>query len=99
MTTLHPTTNRVLFRPDAPESMTAGGLYIPDTGKERPLVGTIVAVGEYRNPATGAIEPPALKVGDRAMIRKYSGNELSIDDEEHMLLSFEDVLGVVTNET
>src|SRR5262249_59234858 len=73
----------------------AGGIIIPDTAKEKPQEGKVVAVGRGKLNDDGRVIPLDVKAGDRILFGKYSGSEIKIDGEEHLILREEDVLGVV----
>jgi chaperonin GroES len=77
------------------EEKVKGGIIIPDTAKEKPLEGKIVAVGSGRLDDNGKRIPLEVKVGDRVLIGKYAGTEVKIDDVEHVIVREEEVLGVI----
>jgi len=74
---------------------TKGGIIIPDTAKEKPEQGKIVAVGKGKVNDDGKLMPVGLKVGDTILFGKYSGSEVELDGEEHLIMREEDILGVV----
>ncbi len=74
---------------------TKGGIIIPDTAKEKPEQGKIVAVGKGRVNDDGKLMPVGVKVGDTILFGKYSGSEIKLDGEEHLIMREEDILGVV----
>ena len=74
---------------------TKGGIIIPDTAKEKPEQGKIVAVGKGRVNDDGKLMPVGVKVGDTILFGKYSGSEVKLDGEEHLIMREEDILGVV----
>ena len=76
---------------------TKGGIIIPDTAKEKPEQGKIVAVGKGRVNDDGKLMPVGVKVGDTILFGKYSGSEIKLDGEEHLIMREEDILGVVEN--
>jgi len=82
--------DRVLVKPDAEEE-TRGGILLPDTAKEKPQRGTVVAVGEGRRLDSGEIVPPSLQVGDRVIFSKYGGTEIEDADEDYLILSTSDI--------
>ncbi|HYE71771.1 MAG TPA: co-chaperone GroES [Blastocatellia bacterium] len=95
MTNLRPLHDRVVVRRiDEPEKLQSG-LYIPDTAKEKPQQGEVVAVGDGRILENGTRIEMDLKVGDRVLFGKYSGTEIKLNDEELLILRESDVLGVV----
>ena len=90
-----PLHDRVLVKRIEPEEKVKGGIIIPDTAKEKPLEGKVVAVGSGRLDEDGKRIPLEVKVGDRVLVGKYAGTEIKIDDEEHLILREEEVLAVV----
>ena len=84
----------VVTRIDA-ESKTAGGIIIPDTAKEKPSEGEVIAVGPGGRDEAGKLIPIDLKKGDRVLFGKYSGNEIKLDGEEHIILREDEVLGII----
>jgi chaperonin GroES len=77
------------------EEKTKGGIIIPDTAKEKPQEGKVVAVGKGKVSEDGKITPLDVKVNDRVLFGKYSGSEINIDGEEHLIMREDDVLGVL----
>lgn len=95
-TTLRPLEDRLVVRPVEAEERTASGLVIPDTAREKPQQGEVVAVGPgKRSEQTGALIPLDVAVGDRVVYSKYGGTELTIDGEDLLILSSRDVLAVM----
>ncbi len=92
---VRPLHDRILVRRTAEEEKTAGGLYIPDTAKEKPQKGEIIACGKGRVTEDGKILPLEVKVGDRVLFGKYSGTELKIEGQEFLMMREEDILGIV----
>src|SRR5262249_43205439 len=92
---IRPLQDRVIVKRIAEEEKTKGGIIIPDTAKEKPQEGKVVAVGKGKANDDGKIIPLQVKVGDRILFSKYSGNEIKIDGEEHLIMREEDILGVV----
>jgi chaperonin GroES len=92
---VRPLHDRILVRRMAEEEKTAGGLYIPDTAKEKPQRGQIVATGKGRVTEDGKILPLEVKAGDKILFGKYSGTELKLDGEEYLMMREEDILGVL----
>ncbi|OLA95368.1 MAG: co-chaperone GroES, partial [Candidatus Rokubacteria bacterium 13_2_20CM_69_15_2] len=74
---------------------TKGGIIIPDTAKEKPQQGKVIAVGKGKVNDDGKLTPLDVKVGDKILFGKYSGSEIKIDGEEHLIMREEDILGVV----
>jgi chaperonin GroES len=89
---LQPLADRVLVKPIEKEEKTKSGIYLPDTAKEKPQEGEVVAVGPGKLDDTGKRIPMELKVGDRVIYAKYGGTEIKIDDEEMMILRESDIL-------
>ena len=89
---LQPLADRVLVKPIEKEEKTKSGIYIPDTAKEKPQEGEVVAVGPGRIDETGKRIPMDLKVGDRVIYAKYGGTEIKVDEEEMMILRESDIL-------
>ncbi len=93
---LQPLDDRIVVRPVESEETTASGLVIPDTAKEKPQQGEVLAVGPGRRAeTTGEIVPLDLKVGDRVVYSKYGGTEITIDGEDLLILTGRDVLAKV----
>ncbi len=88
--TVKPLSDRVLVLPNSAEEKTAGGLYIPDTAKEKPLSGKVVAAG----PGTKEIEME-VKVGDEVLYGKYAGQELTIDGTDYLIMKQSDILAII----
>jgi len=95
-TRIRPLADRLLVkRLEESEQKSAGGIIIPDTAKEKPQEGKVVAVGRGKLNDDGKVIPLDVKAGDRILFGKYSGSEIKIDGEEHLILREEDVLGIV----
>ena len=90
-----PLRDRVFVRYSSEEEKTSGGLFIPDTAKEKPQKGTVVAVGPGRITDDGKLQPVEVKVGDTILFEKYSGSKISIDEEEYLIIREEDILGKI----
>ena len=90
-----PLYDRILVRRLDSKEEVKGGIIIPDTAKEKPMEGKVVAVGAGKLDKTGKRIPLEVKVGDRVLIGKYSGQEVKIDDVEHVILKEDEVLGIV----
>ena len=96
-TKLKPLGSRVVIKALEREEITKSGIVLPDTAKEKPQEGRVLAVGPGdRHPDTGQRIPVDLKEGDRVLFQKYAGTEFKLDDEELLILSEKDVLGLVT---
>jgi chaperonin GroES len=89
---LQPLADRLVVKPIQKEEMTKGGIYLPDTAKEKPQEGEVIAVGPGRLTDEGKRIPSDLKVGDRVIYSKYGGSEIKIDDVEMIILRESDVL-------
>ena len=90
-----PLHDRVLVRRVAQEEKTAGGIIIPDTAKEKPMEGEVVAVGDGARTEDGKIQPMAVKAGDRILFGKWSGTEVKLDGEELLIMKESDIMGIV----
>lgn len=90
-----PLRDRVLVKFSTEEEKTAGGLFIPDSAKEKPQRGTIIAVGSGKITDDGKRQTMDVKVGDTVLFDKYSGSKIKIDDEDYLIIREEDVLGIV----
>ena len=93
---LKPLHDRVLVRRLEGDEKTAGGLIIPDSAKEKPAEGEIIAVGEGARKDSGELIPMAVSVGDKVLFGKWSGTEVSVDGEDLLMLKESDVLGVLS---
>jgi len=94
-TRVRPLQDRVIVkRIEEQQERSAGGIIIPDTAKEKPQEGKVVAVGPGKK-EDGKVLAPDVKVGDRILFGKYSGSEIKLDGEEHLILREEDILGVL----
>ena len=91
-TKLQPLADRVLVKPIEREEMTKSGIYLPDTAKEKPQEGEVIAVGPGKMSEDGKRIAPDVKVGDMVLYAKYGGTEIKIDDEEMMILRESDIL-------
>ncbi|OLE66018.1 MAG: co-chaperone GroES [Acidobacteria bacterium] len=91
-----PLHDRVLVKRVDPEEKVKGGIIIPDTAKEKPLEGKVVAVGTGRLDDDGKRIPLEVKVGDRVLVGKYAGTEIKIDEVEHVIVREDEVLGVIS---
>lgn len=92
---VRPLHDRVLVRRMPEEMKTAGGIIIPDTAKEKPQRGEIVATGKGRLNEEGKVTPLDVKVGDKVLFGKYSGTELKLNGEEYLMMKEEDILGIM----
>ncbi|MCG8350302.1 MAG: co-chaperone GroES [Chloroflexales bacterium] len=93
---IRPLGDRVVVKPMEREEKTKGGIFLPDTAtKERPMEGTILAIGEGRRDDNGKLIPMSVKVGDKVLFAKYSGTEFKVDEVEYLILAEKDILGIV----
>ena len=92
---IKPLQDRVIVKRIEEEEKSKGGIIIPDTAKEKPQEGRVVAVGKGKVDENGKTTPMDVKVNDRVLFGKYSGTEINIDDEEHLIMREEDILGVI----
>ena len=92
---IRPLADRVVVKRVAEEEKTKGGIIIPDSAKEKPAEGEVVAVGNGKVLEDGHVRPLDVKVGDRILFGKYSGNEIKIEGVEHLILREEEILGVI----
>jgi chaperonin GroES len=93
---IQPLGDRVVVKPAEREEKTKGGLFLPDTAsKERPMEGTVLAVGEGRRDDSGKLIPMNVKTGDKVLFAKYSGTEFKMDEVDYLVLSEKDILGIV----
>ena len=91
---IRPLADRLVVKRTKEEEKTKGGIIIPDTAKEKPIEGKVVAVGSGKVTKDGKVRPVDVKVGDVVLFGKYSGTEVKIDGEEHVLIREDDVLAV-----
>jgi chaperonin GroES len=92
---IRPLHDRILVKRLAEEEKTKGGLFIPDTAKEKPLEAVVISVGSGKVLEDGKICPLEVKAGDKVLIGKYSGSEVKLDGEEHMILREDDILAIL----
>jgi len=92
---IRPLQDRVIVKRLEEEEKTKGGIIIPDTAKEKPMEGKIIAAGKGKVLEDGKIRPLDVKAGDRILFAKYSGTEVKIDGEEHLIMREDDILGVI----
>ncbi len=87
---IQPLNDRVLIQPDAAETKTASGIIIPDTAKEKPLKGTVIAAGNGKKD-----EPMTVKAGDKVLYGKYSGTEIQIDGNDYLIMKESDIYAIL----
>ena len=92
---LKPLGDRLVIEPASREEMTASGIVLPDTAKEKPHRGTVVAAGEGRRDDDGDRIPMDVKVGDEVLFAKYAGTEFKLDDKDYLILAEKDILAVL----
>lgn len=92
---IKPLADRVIIKPAEAEEKTSGGIILPDTAKEKPIEGTVVAVGPGKTADDGKVIKPEVKVGDRVLYGKYSGTEVTIGGEEYLIMRESDIFGIV----
>ena len=92
---LRPLQDRILVKRVEEETKTAGGIYIPDTAKEKPQMGQIVSVGNGKKTEDGKVIPVDVKAGDRILFGKYSGTEVKVEGEEYLIMREDDILGII----
>jgi chaperonin GroES len=92
---IKPLADRVVVKRLEAEEKTAGGIVLPDSAKEKPKQGEVIAVGPGALDDEGKRTPPQVKVGDRILFTSYAGNEVTLADEEYLILREEDILGIL----
>jgi len=92
---IKPLADRIVIKPSAAEEKTKGGIILPDTAKEKPVVGEVVAVGPGRKADDGKLVPMEVKVGDKVLYGKYSGTEVTLDGKEFLIMRESDLFAVV----
>jgi chaperonin GroES len=92
---IRPLHDRILVKRLDEEEKTAGGLYIPDTAKEKPIQGKVIAVGAGKRDKEGKAIPVGVKAGEKVLFSKYSGTEVKIEGEEHLIMREDDILAVI----
>jgi chaperonin GroES len=92
---IKPLADRIVIKPSPAEEKTKGGIILPDTAKEKPVVGEVVAVGPGRKSDDGKIVPMEVKVGDKVLYGKYSGTEVTLDGQEYLIMRESDIFAIV----
>ena len=92
---IRPLQDRVIVKRIEEEEKSKGGIIIPDTAKEKPQEGKVIAVGKGKSNDDGKITPLDVKVNDRILFGKYSGTEINVEGEEHLIMREDDILGVI----
>ena len=92
---IRPLQDRIIVKRLESEEMTKGGIIIPDSAKEKPMEGQVIAVGNGKLNDNGERVAPDVKAGDIVLFSKYAGTEVKIDNEEHLIMREDDILGVI----
>ncbi len=92
---MKPLADRVIIKPSAAEEKTKGGIILPDTAKEKPVIGEVVAVGPGKITEDGKKVVPEVKVGDKVLYGKYSGTEVTVEGEEYLIMREADIFAIV----
>ena len=92
---IKPLADRVVIKPSPQEEKTKGGLIVPDTAKEKPVVGEVVAVGPGKIADDGTKISPEVKIGDKVLYGKYSGTEVTVEGEEFLIMREADIFAIV----
>ena len=92
---VRPLNDRVLIKRLDAKEMVRGGIIIPDSAKEKPMEGEVIAVGPGKLDETGKLMPMTVKAGDKVLVGKYAGTEIKIDEIEHIIVREDEVLGIV----
>lgn len=92
---IKPLGDRIVIKPAAAEEKTKGGIILPDTAKEKPVVGEVVAVGPGRKSDDGKLVAMEVKVGDKVLYGKYSGTEVTIDSQEYLIMRESDLFAIM----
>jgi chaperonin GroES len=94
-TKIRPLQDRIIVKRVEEEEKTKGGIIIPDSAKEKPIRGKVIAVGNGKVLEDGKVRPLDIKAGDQVLFSKYAGTEVKLDDVEHLIMREEDILGVI----
>jgi chaperonin GroES len=92
---IRPLQDRIIVQRIEEEEKTAGGIIIPDTAKEKPQIGKVIAVGNGRKTEDGTVVPMDVKKGDKVLFSKYAGSEVKLDGDEFLIMKEDDILGIV----
>ncbi len=92
---IKPLSDRVLVKPLEKEEQKKGGIIIPDTAKEKPQEGEVIAAGPGKRDDSGKLIPMDVKAGDKILYGKYSGTEIKLEDEEYLIMHQDDILGII----
>ncbi len=96
-TKVRPLQDRVLVKRVEEEPMTKGGLFIPDSAKEKPAQGIVISLGAGKPLENGKVRPMDIKTGDRVLFGKYAGSEIKVDGTDHLILREDEILGIIEN--
>jgi chaperonin GroES len=97
MPQIRPLRDRIVVKRVKEQDKSAGGIIIPDTAKEKPTEGEVVAIGSGKVQKDGSVRKPEVKVGDRVLFGKYDGSELTLEGEERLFIREDDILGILEN--
>jgi chaperonin GroES len=92
---LRPLQDRILVKRIEEQEKTAGGIYIPDTAKEKPVMGEIVSVGNGKKTEDGKVIPVDVKAGDKVLFGKYAGTEVKVENGDYLIMREDDILGII----
>jgi chaperonin GroES len=92
---IRPLQDRIIVKRVEEEKKTKGGIIIPDSAKEKPMEGEVIAVGTGKILENGKKQPPEVKEGDRVLFSKYAGTDIKIDEVEHLIMKEDDILGII----
>jgi len=92
---LRPLQDRIIVKRLEEETMTAGGIFIPETAKEKPQKGEVIAVGNGKKTEDGKVIPIDVKKGDKVLFGKYAGTDIKIDGQEYLIMREDDILGIM----
>ena len=92
---IKPLSDRVVIEPLEAEDKTSGGIYLPDTAKEKPIEGKVVAVGKGKILDNGNQQPLEVKEGDKILFGKYAGTEINIEGDEHLIMREDDIVAII----
>jgi chaperonin GroES len=92
---LRPLQDRIIVKRVEEETVTAGGIFIPETAKEKPMQGVIIAAGKGKVAEDGKVRPLDVKAGDKVLFGKYAGTEIKLDGQDYLIMREDDILGVL----
>ncbi len=92
---LKPLADRVIVKPSEAEEKTKGGIILPDIAKEKPIEGTVIAIGPGKTAEDGKVVKPEVKVGDKVLYGKYSGTEVTVEGEEYLIMRESDIFAII----